>query len=392
MIVPARERALVVPGWSAYLVQTMTGSVGPRLPLLGDAGVWTDGPLNDATSGQVKVPAAELLKYERHWWGPWSGSILVCFDGHPITLGPILNLPEQAAGGVFLPFGGLWSLLDHRIVTYTDYGDGEGIPLAESVVDYLGPSLGQIAADLVWKSMRRPNGMFPFEVRSVAEPPPGRQRTYEGFNVTNNSVGKRLREITEVIGGPDIAFRPEWVPGAEGSRVQWVMHHGTEGMPEIGQPRTFTLDLTAPKGTFAEPSIKAAASRFTRAYMSGEGEGAGTVMEIVSLHPSELDQFAPFLETAEGDSQAANPDLLRARGEGLVRRMDTIQITTEILAHQPGMPLWTWHTGDAMVVRVPDRWPQLPPGTYQMRVLSRSGTFTSNKIKIEFQTEVLIRG
>lgn len=379
-------------GWSAHLVTTITGSVGPRLPLLGDAGVWTDGPLNDATSGQVKVPTAELLKYERHWWGPWSGSILVCFEGRPIVLGPILDLPQQAAGGVILPFGGLWSLLDNRVVTARDFGDGQGVELAGSVVDYLGPSLGQIAAGLVWSAQRRPNGGFPFSVSAPAEPPPSRQRTYEGFNVTNNAVGKRLREITEVINGPDIAFRPKWVPGAEGSRVEWVMHHGTEGMPEIGQPRTFTLDLTAPKGTFAEPTIKAQASRFARAYMSGEGEGAATVMEIVSKQPHELDQYMPFLETAEGDSQASNPDLLRTRGRAVVQATDLVQISTEIVGDRPGMPLWTWHTGDAMVVRVPDRWPQLPPGAYQMRVLSRSGTFTSNKVKIEMQPEVLIRG
>lgn len=389
--VPAMPRRGAMVGWSAHLVTTITGDVGPPLRLLGDAGVWTDGPLNDATSGQVKIPLAELREFDRHWWSPWSGSVLVCFDAHPLVLGPILNLPEQAAGGVMLKFGGLWSLLDCRYVTADDYGTGQGVDLAASTVSYAGPTLGQIAVDLVRKSMLRPNGRFPFSVNAPFEPGSGRVRNYEGHNVTNNSVGKRLREITEVIGGPDIAFRPAWT-NASRTQVEWVMYHGTEGMPEIGQQRVPVLDMTAPKGRFTEPQIKAEGTRFDRAYMTGQGEGETTEVVIVSKQAADLGRYEPFLEVAVGDGQATDEHgLLESRGQAVITATDIIQVTTNVRASDPAMPVWTWHTGDEMIVRIGDKWwPQLDPGTYRMRVLSRSGTFATDTVKIEFQPEQLL--
>lgn len=370
--------------WTAHLAETLTGQVGPALELLG--GTWTDGPLNGPTSGQVTVPVKHLRGYAPHWWSPWSGSVLVCHDSEPIVWGPVIDDPKGGRGSATLDFGGLWSLLEHRIATEKDFTDGTA--LAKSTLAYTGKfgNLGAIAADLVKRAMLRPNGWFPFRVASPSEAGiVDRVRNYQGFNVSNNSVAKRITEITEVINGPDIAFRPAWV--RRGTAVEWVMHHGTEGMPEIAQEHTFSIDLTAPKAAVMEPAVSAKSSLFARAYMSAAGEGETTLVEIVSRTPTEK---LPWLETVASDGQTENDALLRSRGEVLIKPSRIAQFAVSVPASGP-MPLHLWNTGDEMQIRVPEGWLQIAPGTYRMRIVSRSGTLTSDMVKIEFQPEELIR-
>lgn len=372
-------------GWTAQLVRTMTGQAMPPLTLLG--GSWTDGPLNDATSGSIRVAVKELRRYHDAWWSKWSGSVLLCFNGEPVVLGPIVADPH-GFDTVDLKFGGLFSILEWRYATTADFYPGTEEILAGSVLEYSGTNLGAIAADLVRRGMNRPNGALPFAVASPSEQGTvNRVRNYQGHNISNNSVAKLIKEITAVINGPDVAFRPEWAPGQRGAAVRWVMYHGTEGMPQIAQKHTFSVDLTAPKTVLMEPAVtKDSGTLLGRAYMTGRGEGETTEIVIVE-RPTGMPAYMPMLETVVSDAQASNAHgLLTRRGEALVAPAETVQLSVNLSATNPIMPLNTWHTGDEFLVKVPDLL-HVDRGTYRMRVVSRSGSVTSTVVKTELQPE-----
>lgn len=369
-------------GWSAHLVETLTGQVGPRMRIIG--GTWVDGPLNDATSGEISVPTRDMVGFDPWWRTAWSGSVLVCWDGHPVVAGPILDDPTGDIDSVLVRFGGLWDLLDYRAATARDFSEGQGAELAESTLTLTGGSLGTIAQDVVRAIQARPNGWFPIRYASPRETGTGRVRNYQGSNISNIFAGKLLREITEVINGPDIVFRPEWVE--PGTRMRWAMHHGTEGMPEIAQERVFSVDLTAPKARVAEPMVSSQSSRLARAYGSGAGEGETTVVTVVDRAPQE---HVPWLETIVSDGQVeeSSTHLLKARGRGLIQPRQVVQMQVTLPAGGDLMPLHTWNTGDEMVVRVPDGFLYVGRGEYRMRIVSRSGSLDSESVKVEFQPE-----
>lgn len=436
--------------YSVHLVDTLTGQVGAPLPAAASGG-WTD-TINAPTAAEAKVPTSWLLRQPRERWAAWSASLLVCWDGNPLVLGPILDDPEGDEHFVTLKAGGLWSLLGHRVVTDRDYSDagvtraqitntamgwlkdrasdevarkavtemldtgvyapaswtGEkwtgpvleddpiifhlrawrgyhGETLGESVVSLREGSLGTIARRLVELAQLRPNGWFPIRYHSPEELGTNRERTYEGFNLGNNSTAKRLSEISEVENGPDIAFRPEWVPGREGSQVRWVMHHGTEAMPELWQEHAHVLDLTARKSKAVTKKVTSKFFPVRRVYATGAGQDQGTLIRV-ETEPEV--QGLPHLETVMADTQVEDWALLSAKARGVLQQGRQIQLSAAVSAHDyPPHVNWA---GEAWDVHMPAGFVQLDKGTYRMRCLSRSGKFDSHVIDMEMQPEELI--
>lgn len=359
--------------WEVFTVKTLSGVVGPQLDVA--SGSWSE-VVNGSGEITVKVPTKQLLEtIEREFWSPWMGSLLAVFDGEPIALGVITELPDGDSEFVTLRSGvGLWDLLDHRMATDGDFVDGEA--LATSMLSLTEGSLGTIARRLVEKAQLRPAGWFPISYASPVEEGTNRVRNYKGFNLGNNSVAKLLKEITEVQNGPDISFRCGWVEPYE--RVEWVMHHGTEGMPTIGQAEVFTVDLTAPRSSVRSPKLSAKHTPFSRVYATGAGQDEGTLVRIVDVPVTES---LPWLETVISETQAEDPNLLVAKANGLLDDGEIIQLTVEA----DELPLHRFWAGDEMTVVQPAGWIQLGEGVYQMRLIGRSGSLTSSKVSLGFQ-------
>lgn len=383
--------------FKGFLVESTTGRLGAEIPAAD--GSWTD-CVNDATDGSLKVPTPWLIKQPRWQWSPWSGSVLVCHEHegrlHPIVAGPILAPPKGDRLFVELPYGGFWSFLDQRIVTDADYKPGDLIPRAKgendqeappgdtsrvvaSTLAFRGPSLGAIAWRLVQKALDRPMGSLPV-VHGSPDEQSGRERTYPGHNLSNNSVGKRLREITEVINGPDIAFRPRLVGD---DRMEWVMVHGTEGLPEIEQGRHLVWDLTAPRADVVLEQVTAEHDRVSRVYATGAGEGKGLLARI---HDNPPQDRMPWREAVVSDSQVDNPALLDSAAKGRLSQPAMVQITAKMPAGGTS-PLHTWNAGDAVQVIMPAGFAQIPGGTYRARIISRSGSLSSSMVSVELQPE-----
>lgn len=360
------------------LVRTITGDRGP---VFEPSSLSWSIELNKIESGSLTVPRQILARVNPEWWYPGAGSVLVTYQDPfgrniPVVAGPITGWPTDKGDEVSFDFAGIRNELKYRIV--------------QKDKAYRGLSLGSIAWRLVKETMEEtPGGMLPI-VHGSPDQQVGddadHQRTYEAWNRQNNAIDKRLTEISEVINGPDIMFRPEWVDETE-QAVQWVMYHGTEKRPPIIQTWTADFDLTGPAPGITDPQISSDASLLAhRIWATGSGEGKDVAVAKAENLAS-LSKWVPFREhvltqTDQGDDSKL---LAKARGELEASQHITQQVNFSIRADSKKYPLGSWKVGDTAMVTV-GGFLTMKDGTRPMRIMKASGGL-DEKVSLEFQED-----
>lgn len=378
--------------WVAHLVQTMTGIKGAQLQLT-SAGSWS-APAMGVEEWTVTVAKEQLSRIDPDWWMPRRASVLMSWVGAdkravPWLMGPITQLPSESESTATLTCKGLPALLEQRIVLAADYTDMAA--LAKSQARLTGRSLGTIAQDIVRLcTTEKLGGHLPIRYGSPRETGTGlNERTYEGFNLANNGLWKRLTEISEVIGGPDIQFRPAYTRDDE-STVEWVMVHGTRAQPAIAQDWTMDLDTTSSSSPVAKVDVKNDAADLTnRVYWTGAGEGAGTLIRMVQ-DPAQLEDGMPLLESVGSTSDSENPALIQTHAERALAAgaRPLQQITVKVDGSDPRCEIGRWRAGDTARVTLGSGWLTVAPGTRPLRIIAAKGTWASSMVDLEFQEGV----
>lgn len=386
--------------WRVFTVQTMTGIVGEELPVSTE-GSWNI-PLNGIEEWSVTVPRSALREMEPTWWSPWQASTLVCWDSPtqglvPWLFGPLVSpvAESMASDSATLQCRGLGALLEQRVVLDRDYGGYDVMPsaeemqqLANSSVSLRNLSLGTIAQEVVkYSTSAKVGGYLPIVFASPRETGSGlNERNYEGWNLSNNGTWKRLEELTNVIGGPDIAFRPAWLDDQH-TMVQWEMHHGTRAQPTIAQREVLYLDTVAVDSPVADVSLKASSDNLTsRVYWTGAGEGAGTLVRAAQ-DISRLQQHMPLLEQVGSTSDSENPDLVQRHAmSALAGGIEPLlQLSVDVDGSDEGAEIGRWHVGDVAVVNL-QGWLTVPDGAVERRIISAKGSW-GTQVTLEFQED-----
>lgn len=386
--------------WAAHLVRIMDGQVGARLELAGQ-GAWTI-PLNGIEEFTVTVGKEQLRAMEPDWWHYMKTGVVVSWvrpDGSsvPWIAGPIVGPPtNESRSTATLECRGLGAVLEKRVVLARDYGlrdeyRGDTVHLANSRVRREGMSLGTIGQDIVELcTSRKLGGFLPIRYASPRETGPTlNERTYEGFNLSNNGLWKRLTELSRVRNGPDFAFRPEWIDN--GRRLQWAMFHGTRAQPTIAQEWTMDVDTTSALSPVADVSVSTDASNVTqRVYWTGAGEGPGTLVRLVQ-NENALRDYMPLLETVGSTSDSENLSLLveHARATLHAGRTHVTQITVLVDGSDQRTEIGRWRVGDAARLTLGDEWLTVRAGTTTKRIISAKGTWSNAMINIEFQDDAV---
>lgn len=384
--------------WVAHLVHTVTGQLGARLNLTSE-GSWSI-PAVGIEEWSVTASKTQLAGIDRDRWGLWRASVLVSWQGrdkrlHPWVMGPITQPPSESRSTATLTCKGLGALLERRLVLARDYGQNPDYPLdssmvwlGKSTVEMKGMSLGTIAQDIVRLGTdSKLGGHLPIRYGSPRETGAGlNERTYEGFNLANNGLWKRLTELSEVIGGPDIQFRPAFTDDTQ-TRLEWVMVHGTRAQPQIAQDWTMDLDTTSSTSPVAAVDVKTDAGDLTnRVYWTGAGEGAGTLIRMVEDTDRLVDGM-PLLESVGSTSDSDNPALVEdhARRALAAGARPLQQITVKIDGADQRCEIGRWHAGDTATVTLDDSWLTVPAGTRPLRIIAAKGTWSSPMVDLEFQ-------
>lgn len=372
--------------WRAYLGLTMTGELGPQLDVSGGS---VTVELNGIESISVTCSRASLDGVERMWWSPWSGALVVTYESDDVdemvmVAGPIIDPPKEdrKAGTVTLEAKGLGALLEKRVVLADDPRPGGEAVMKASTLAWSGVDLGSMAGRIVERAMAKRSGWAPVVI--PAERPADRQRTYEGWNLSNNQAWKRIREITEVIGGPDVMFRPRWVDDSR-TRIEWVLCTGLEGQPAIPQDRAIVWDATSRDSPVASIDVVSDASSLaSRAYATGAGEGAGVAVAIAE---APVPDRMPLIETVVSDTDAESMDLLRTKARSALVAQATEQVSLTVHS-QVDAPFGTWHVGDEVEV-VAEGWLSIPDGPHRLRLISAKYSLGSDLATVECQPEII---
>ena len=380
--------------WVAHLVRTMDGRLGARLDLAGE-GSWSI-PLNGIEEFSVTVGKDQLARLDPSWWSPYRSSVAVSWqreDGSLVAwvAGPIVGPPTETRATASFDCRGIGAILSRRVLTAQEpisQSTAAQVAMMTGTVRYAGMSLGTIAQEVVKRGVAKVGGTLPIAFGSPREQGSTlNERTYEGFNLANNGVWKRLTELSGVRNGPDIAFRPRWT--ADGQFLEWVMVHGTYAQPTIEQAWTADLDATSSMSPIASVSVTTDASRLaSRVYWTGAGEGKTTMVRVAEDRSRLADQM-PILETVGSTSDSGNRDLIRAHAiaELEASRAPVTQISVQIDGADPRCEIGRWRVGDAARLTMGDEWLTVPPGTTTKRIISAKGSWSSAMVDLEFQDD-----
>ncbi|SFO59570.1 hypothetical protein [Amycolatopsis rubida] len=269
--------------YAALAYDTVTGRVARDLKLAAEP-EWA-AVINDAGSWKITVPldGGELTRQVREWCVPDKISVAVLRGAEVLQAGPITPYqPAQDTTDFTVSGKGIWDIFDRRTLHNAAFRPQIGQRLTDPVADVnLQGTLPLIAREIVnhqinmsWIS----GSNLPIDLPDI--PAGGTNvRNYHGYDIVPG--GQRLRELTQVDGGPDVLFQPYL---ATVGGVRYIRHRMLIGNPWLTQPgvdlkffyrRTLTsLDISG--------GVRPTA---TRSFVKGSGNEAGQLYGTATADP-----------------------------------------------------------------------------------------------------------
>ncbi|MGP5199936.1 hypothetical protein ACTXKN_12340 [Brachybacterium alimentarium] len=387
-------------GWRVYLGLTMLGALGPELP----AAV-SSGPIQHVLNGHGLVSITTTLDalrgVEREFRSVRAGCLVVTYtdsvgDERIVAAAPIstpLKQDRQAGTVTFEGKGVSW-LLEDRIVTNRDYQPDNFKALRGSVVAVTGRSFAAIVSLILRLTVsEKRQGFLPLVLPDELEAGI-HERTFEGFNVANNGAWKRIEEITEVLGGPDVQFRPRWVEGSNRTRFEWEVLVGTDAQQTLPQDHEIQWDATVAGSDVADMTVTSSADTVAhRVYATGAGEGAAIALSMAEL-PT-LSEYMPLVETTISDPDEEIDDeaigtsrLLTSKAQAALVNNALDQVTLNVNADPLDMPIGTWWCGEQARVTT-EGWLDVPDGEHRLRIIQAEYKFGSDMVAVDCQEDYL---
>jgi len=309
--------------------------------------------------------------------------LAVVDDTNVYQAGPIwVHEYDGDAQTLTLAGSGMWSYFDHRMVLPVLAGR---LPTdATTDTTYTAMSLQAIARGLVSQAQSWSFGNVPVTLPTAVAGT--NTRSYRGVDLV--SVGDRLRELTEVIDGPDVRFTPSWTTDRLG--VQWTMGIGTPSEPLLFSPQSVVFNVGLAESSVSNLKVGVDGKKLgSQAYAAGGRASTEALMATTADTTLTTAGFA-VLE-------------LRDASHATVSELATLQGYADALALSGRTPVQTWSfshdlavspflsefaVGDFAKVRVMGD-PYIPDDEYTMRITARSGDAVGKTVDLTFAPEVL---
>lgn len=372
--------------WRAYLIETMTGLKGAEVEMSTDGRF--DLILNQAGSATVTVQKSSLEGITARWLRPWAHGFVLTLESEalgevPIFAGPITAPPDEYTESLSFSVSGIRAIFEHRFVADKDYGpDITG--LKKSKLVYTNRSYAYIVQDLVRRGMDKEGGQLP--IRFATDPGTGvYEREYLGYDLENNTVDKRISELSDVINGPDVMFVPEWTNSTK-QYVRWALYTGTPAYPAISQDWTMVIDGSAPYPQISELSMNTDGSHYaTRHYATGAGEGSGLAMRM-SENKDWLRDKHPLLEGTTSYPSIVKPESLSPYAVAGVVKSPLVEIHATVDIADDRSLYGRWMVGHNAILK-PGKWFTISDREVTLRTVRLAGDLDSTHATIYFQEE-----
>jgi hypothetical protein len=368
--------------WTANLIQTTTGTIGPRVNFKDLS--WSIS-LNDVESCSIDVTKSDLPPINLNYWlAPWWAGVLVMWDGVPIFAGPITSRPTESFSTIRVEARGIRALLERR---YAIVEASSMLDIPRSKVRYSALDYSTVAQRVVKFSMSKPGGNLPITFplpEKTAAADKDHDIIYSGFEGDSVNIHNILTDLSQRTNGPDIMFIPKLV---DGNSMVWEMWHGNESDPTIPQKTSPVWDTTAANGQVTDLDIVTTGTyQANRVYVTGDGSNETTLMSMAT-DQTMLAQGYPILESFKslGTTVKTPPPALsganaalKANAESLVEIQLTVRADGE---HRLG----NFWPGDEVQL-ITKGWLSLKDGTHRLRLLNINGS-TDGNVRMSLQTE-----
>lgn len=317
---------MITAGYYALVYFTVTGQVIGEIPLTGIPqwtqqinadGSWSIQTLigpDDRSSGLSKADIRAITD-------PWRCSIAICWgtgssnSDYVCQAGPITARQLMTEQPPVLQIGGTgaWPLF-RKIMQFA--ATWNRTSLSSGVDTTYGPAgLPSIAAAMLTNALNRQT--LPIDAPTVTSTGTTTE-TYYGFDFT--SSGQRLQELTQLMSGPDIMFKPY----RTSNTVRFAPQIGNPTISNAGRPLVFDYPTNVPSILPTEN----ATTMSTTTYEKGSGS------EYASLWTSTTDTTLtnggwPMLEVADS-THASETNLT------------TLQQWSDATQQLNGRPIITW--------------------------------------------------
>jgi len=386
--------------------ETRTGRVVATVPYVGQP-TWSFG-INQAGAWSVTVPL-DNPEVDPDWLSgitdPWRFSWAICQGSKIWQAGPVI--PEDYQGGTqtTISGGGLWKLLsDKRVLVNPSRATLAGVNQPDADIAF-GPgdtseigspipsanrnlSLHTIAKRIMQIITAATAGdlpiVYPDDIAGDAV------RTYPGYDLAY--VGQRLTELTQVIDGPEIEFRPEFVDEVSKQQIRWRMRIGNPRLGNLGFPHAFDYGRALVDLTYGvDGSAKA-----TRDFERGNGMNRDLVTGFYDhALPTSFDPAAILLERVGADhTSTTDPAVLDGWAQAGV--LNNLVVAPNLMAtvRVPGDDgqgnatrspiLTTVEAGDNMLAQI-RRHPRIPDGLVGFRIAGANSTQKSQIAQLQLQ-------
>jgi hypothetical protein len=388
--------------WNSYVCDTISGLMITPIDLqsfswhmsVSDSSLSTNTKRNIGEDGlsQISLPWASVPSNTPEGRNsilyPMKRSIVLMWDDTPVIFGTIGYRIDSEDCTDFSILSIQDMLSSRYLVRENVFGKSYG-GTTNDTISYKNMSLRGIAADIIRKCTReKPSGVLPIDTQYDGETG-NHQRTYYGYNVSNNAADKLLNEITNVQDGIEMRF----VPYKKGNNIRLRFEAGTDSEHELvnsNAKRTLTW-FSNGRGLIEELKVSNIGPSM-RVYGTGAGQDDSTLCHLAQdLSLCQTRDPWPIVESVVSDTSWDNIDLLRRHSEGTLESskypLCQIKGSVHINDFEDQFMGMVW-PGDLIDIDIRDH-PSLPDGIYTTRILRMEGDST-DKVSLTFSVMISV--
>lgn len=367
---------VVAPEFRVFIGNMVTGKITADLPAASQS--WGM-RLNGAGSLDLTTRAlSEDLRNKdlRNATATKKNYLAVAYGNTILEAGPIWKRDYDARTGVLkLGAAGLWSFLD-KVKALNWAQITAGTEVTRTSLDLTGLSRGSIAREIVRLSIfGNPNNpglpivLPPLETGT-------HDRHCKGYTLP--WVGDLLRKLTAVDNGPDIAFRPRY-DGADPTRIEWVMTHGSEAEPLLYQAGDdWTWDGSTEESGVSDIGTKEDGSGVADRVWQ-PGAGSELAMKLATAQDLNLIRYAgyPWTEADAASKDVEDAAILQSHAAAAMAAARRPVETWDMTVRADASPvLGKYSPGDFARINVPKGNPMIEAGNRRVRVMAIDGDNT----------------
>lgn len=382
--------------WNSYICDTTSGLMVTPIEIqnfswhmsVSDSSLSTNTRRNIGEDGlsQISLPWASVPSDTPEGRNsilyPMKRSIVLMWDDTPVIFGTIGYRVDSEDCTDFSLLSIQDILSSRYLVRENVFGKSYG-GTTNDTISYNNMSLRGIAADIIRKCTReKPSGGLPIDTQYDGEAG-NHQRTYYGYNVSNNAADKLLNEITNVQDGIEMRF----VPYKKGNNIRLRFEAGTDSEHELinsNAKRTLTW-FSNGRGLIEELKVSNIGPSM-RVYGTGAGQDDSTLCHLAQdLSLCQTRDPWPIIESVVSDTSWDNIDLLRRHSEGTLESskypLCQMKGSVHINDFEDQFMGMVW-PGDLIDIDIRDH-PSLPDDIYTTRILRMEGDST-DKVSLTF--------